>query len=307
MIDESSAVRLLRRAFLTGVAVIVPAVITLAVLAFAFNALYNYLDAFSSAVVAVSPGSGLPIVGAIPRELAIEIVTPVVFVGAILLLGAAVDSSRYGERAVDYVDEIVERVPGIGSVYQGFRQMSDAMLESDGGNFREVVLVEFPTQDSYTLAFVTSETPDVIGDHADVEGDGMRTLFMPMAPNPVMGGHVVFVPERRIVDVELTVDEGIRALVTSGVALEEVAADVDDLDPEDLRAPERTVDARFPADERPENPEEPRDDPDAGSDDAYRPRSEADGTGNGRDRTRNADAESDSDGRRDRGRGDGDR
>jgi len=261
MADESSWVALLRRAFLTGVAVVVPAVITLAVLAFAFNAVYDYLDVFSSAVVAVTPGDGLPVIGAVSRETAIEIATPVVFVATILLVGAGVESSRYGERAVDYVDDAVERVPGVGSVYQGFRQMSDAMLDSDGGNFREVVLVEFPTEDTYTLAFVTSETPDVIADHADSEGEGMRTLFMPMAPNPVMGGHVVFVPDRRVVDVELTVDEGIRALVTSGVALEEVAADLDDVDPEDLRAeaPERTIDARFPADERPESAEEPRD------------------------------------------------
>ncbi|ELZ45964.1 hypothetical protein C463_06020 [Halorubrum californiense DSM 19288] len=261
MTDESSGVELLRRAFLTGVAVIVPAIITLVVLAFAFNAVYDYLDAFSSAVVAVSPGAGLPVISAVSREVAIEIATPVVFVAVILLLGAAVESSRYGERAVDYVDEAVERVPGVGSVYQGFRQMSDAMLESDGGNFREVVLVEFPTEDTYTLAFVTSETPAVIADHADSEGGGMRTLFMPMAPNPVMGGHVVFVPERQIVDVELTVDEGIRALVTSGVALEEVAADLDDVDPEDLRAgaPERTIDARFQSDERSERDGDPRD------------------------------------------------
>ena len=253
MSDESGT-ELLRRAFLTGVAVVVPAVITLVVLAVAFNAVYNYLEAFSSAVVAVSPGFGLPVVGAVPRELAIEVATPVVFVAGILLIGAVVESSRYGELAVDYVDEAVERVPGVGSVYQGFRQMSDAMLESDGGNFREVVLVEFPTVGTYTLAFVTSETPAAIADHADGEGEGMRTLFMPMAPNPVMGGHVVFVPERRIVDVELTVDEGIRALVTSGVALEEVAADLDDVGPGDLRAgaPEGTVDARFQSDERPD-------------------------------------------------------
>jgi len=262
MTDESSGIALLRRAFLTGVAVVVPAVITLAVLAFAFNAVYDYLNLFSSAVVAVTPGDGLPVIGAVSRETAIEAATPVVFVATILLLGAGVESSRYGERAVDYVDDAVERIPGVGSVYQGFRQMSDAMLDSEGGgNFREVVLVEFPTQDTYTLAFVTSETPDVIADHADGEGEGMRTLFMPMAPNPVMGGHVVFVPDRRVVDVELTVDEGIRALVTSGVALEEVAADVDDVDPEDLRAgaPERTIDARFPADGRPGNADEPRD------------------------------------------------
>jgi len=105
MTDESSGVQLLRRAFLMRVTVIVPAVITLVVLAFAFNAVYDYLDAFSSTVVAVSSGIGLPIVGAIPREVAIKIATPVVFVAGIVLLGAAVEPSRYGEHAVDYVDE----------------------------------------------------------------------------------------------------------------------------------------------------------------------------------------------------------
>lgn len=247
MVDESSSSERgrFRRALLTGVAVIVPSVITLAVLGFVFNAIYDYLDVFSSVIVPFSPRLSLPIVGAISREVAIEVATPVVFLGTILLLGVVVDSTRYGERAVDYTDYAIEQIPGVGSVYQGFRQMSDAMLESDGGNFQEVVLVEFPTEGTYTLAFVTSETPDAIVTPTDA-GE-MRTLFMPMAPNPVMGGHVVFVPESRIVEVELTVDEGIRALVTSGVALESVTADVDGVPVAEIRdaSPRNRIDSHL--------------------------------------------------------------
>ncbi|MDZ5812432.1 DUF502 domain-containing protein [Halorubrum sp. AD140] len=220
----------LRRGFLTGVAVIVPSVITLAVLGVAFNAVYNYLDAFSSAIGPMVPPSALPI----SRELAVELVTPVVFVGSILLLGLAVESTRYGERAVDYADYAIEQIPGVGSVYRGFRQMSDVMLESDDENFREVVLVEFPTEEVYTLAFVTSRTPTGVA--AVAESGEMRTVFMPMAPNPVMGGHVLFVPERRIVEVDLTVEEGVRALMTSGVALECAAADADGVSPSQVRS-----------------------------------------------------------------------
>ncbi|GAB7008847.1 DUF502 domain-containing protein [Halorubrum trueperi] len=234
MVDEPPPGRKrIRHAFLTGVAVIVPSVITLAVLAFVFNAIYDYLDVFSSVVVPLSPRVALPIVGEVSREIAIEIATPIVFVGSILLLGVVVESTRYGEQAVDYAHYAIEQVPGVGSVYQGFRQMSDAMLESDSDNFREVVLVEFPTEGVYTLAFVTSETPDAV---ADPVTDGeMRTLFMPMAPNPVMGGHVVFVPESRIVDVDMSVEEGLRAVVTSGVALEGATEDPGGLSPEELR------------------------------------------------------------------------
>lgn len=232
--DSPSKWGRVRGAFLSGIAVIVPSVITLAVLAVVFNAIYDYLNAFSSAIGPLFPRVTVPVFGTIGSELVIELATPVVFVGSIVLLGVVVESTRYGERAVDYTDYAIERLPGIGSVYQGFRQMSDAMLESDGGNFREVVLVEFPTEDVYTLAFVTSETPEAIA--TPTASGEMRTLFMPMAPNPVMGGHVVFVPERRIVDVDLSVDEGIRALVTSGVALERVAAEADGVSPDQIRS-----------------------------------------------------------------------
>ncbi|MFD1569292.1 DUF502 domain-containing protein [Halorubrum laminariae] len=222
----------LRRAFITGVAVIVPAVITLAVLGFVFDAIYQYLDAFSSVVVPPSSRLSLPVLGSVSRQLVVEIATPVIFVTSILVLGIAVESTRYGERAVEYTHYAIEQVPGVGSVYRGFRQMSDAMLESDEGNFREVVLVEFPTKGSYTLAFVTSATPAAVT--APAGGDEMRTLFMPMAPNPVMGGHVVFVPEDRIVEVDLSVEQGLRAVVTSGVALEGAAEGVDGVSPESV-------------------------------------------------------------------------
>ncbi|AZQ15258.1 MULTISPECIES: DUF502 domain-containing protein [Halorubrum] len=230
MIDPSPVGRdRLRRSFLTGVAVIVPSVITLAVLGVVFNAIYNYLNAFSSVVASAFPAETLPV----GRRVAIEVATPVVFVASILVIGVVVESTRHGQRAVDYADYAIEQIPGVGSVYQGFRQMSDAMLESDSGNFQEVVLVEFPTEEVYTLAFVTSETPDAVA--APAEGGSMRTLFMPMAPNPVMGGHVLFVPERRIVEVDLTVEEGIRALVTSGVALERAAGEAEGVSPDQIR------------------------------------------------------------------------
>ncbi|WP_096389073.1 DUF502 domain-containing protein [Halopenitus persicus] len=215
----------IRRGFLTGVAVVVPLVITLIVLTIAFNYVYQYLDLFSNAILPFSPRIVVPFVGAIGRELLVEIATPIVLFLIILGVGLAVNASRYGALAVDYFDHLIERVPGVGAVYESFRRMSDVMLESDGENFQEVVLVEFPTDDTYTLAFVTSHTPTAIADPAGSEREGMRTLFMPMAPNPVMGGHVLFVPESRIVDIDLTVEEGIQALVTSGVAIGDGADD----------------------------------------------------------------------------------
>ncbi len=220
MADESPRARdELRNGFLTGVAVIVPLLITLIVLAIAFNYIYTYLDLFSDVILPFESQVTVPGVGPIQQEVLVELATPVVLLLLILVVGLTANSSRYGQRAVDYFDYVIERIPGVGSVYESFRQMSDVMLESDDQNFQEVVLVEFPTEGVYTTAFVTSETPETISDPVG-RGD-MTTLFMPMAPNPVMGGHVVFVPNDRIVEIDMTVEEGIRALVTSGVAVSE--------------------------------------------------------------------------------------
>jgi hypothetical protein len=94
--------------------------------------------------------------------------------------------------------------------------MAQLLLSNDTQSFQEVKLVQFPVEGSYAMAFVTARAPGVVEDATDTEG--MTTLFLPMAPNPVMGGHVVHVSNDRVYDVDLTVEEGIRSIVTSGVA-----------------------------------------------------------------------------------------
>ena len=94
--------------------------------------------------------------------------------------------------------------------------MSDVMRNEDAQNFRDVKLVEFPHEGANTLGFLTTETPDALREPAG--HDRMQTLFHPLAPSPVMGGHLVHVPTDRVMDVDMTVEEGIRPVVTSGVA-----------------------------------------------------------------------------------------
>lgn len=135
-------------------------------------------------------------------------------VGAILVTGL-VTRFRFGERAVDYFDGVVESIPGVGAVYTSFRQMGNVLLESDNNSFQEIYLVEFPHDDSYVLGFQTAETLDEIEDTA---GEDMKTLFLPLAPNPMMGGFLAHIPKERVLEVEMTVEEGVRSIATLGIA-----------------------------------------------------------------------------------------
>ncbi|MFC7027008.1 DUF502 domain-containing protein [Halomicroarcula sp. GCM10025710] len=114
------------------------------------------------------------------------------------------------------LETVLSRIPGVGSLYRSLDEMSELLLDSDTDSFQEVKLVEFPVEGSYSIAFLTAETPDVVADAAAEKG--MVTLFLPMAPNPVMGGYVLHVAEHRVRDIDMTVEEGVQSIVSSGVA-----------------------------------------------------------------------------------------
>jgi len=209
-----SAYDRVREAALTGVTVVVPLLVTLYVLSIAVGVVENLLDPLARVLAStnVAPNASEAIVD----------VAGVLVVVAITLLVGFVASFRSGERVLAYFDAVLERIPGVGAVYMSFRQMSDVMVESDADNFQSVKLVEFPHQDAYTLGFQTTETPSAVEDAAG--HDEMLTLFLPLAPNPVMGGHLTHVPADRVMDVDMSVEEGMRAVVTMGVAVSDDGA-----------------------------------------------------------------------------------
>lgn len=144
-----------------------------------------------------------------------ELIAVLVLVGLIVFLGVFV-SFRLGKRTVEYVDAGIATVPGVGGVYRSLRRMGDIALESGLENFRSVKLLEFPQNGHYSLAFETNRAPHSV-EEATGEAD-MVTLFVPLAPNPVMGGFLINASRDRIIDVDMTVEEAARALVTSGIA-----------------------------------------------------------------------------------------
>jgi len=199
-------------ALLTGIALTVPLAVTILLLVFVVRFLASLLQPFVGSVVALL---GL---GTALEVLAVYLFAVVVIVIGLLVVGLAAKTSQ-GRRIERTVTGAIERIPGIGSVYGSFTEMSELLLDSDSQSFQEVVLVEFPTDGSYAVAFLSAETPEFVLESTG--HDAMRTVFMPMAPNPVMGGYVLYVSEDRLYDVDMTVEEGIHSIVTSGVAVGE--------------------------------------------------------------------------------------
>ncbi len=217
--ENLSPLEVLREAALTGVTVVVPLLITVYVLVVLLTFVADILRPLLEFVSL----SSIYVLGGVTAAT----------VSALILVIGFIAHSPMGERAIDNFDEAISRVPGLGTVYRSFRRMGDAMIESDADHFRDVKLLEFPTDGAYTFAFVTAETPEGI-ERAVGEGS-MTTVFLPMAPNPVMGGFVVNVPDDQLVDIDLTLEEAFRGIVTSGVGIDEMDAGGNGLSEEELR------------------------------------------------------------------------
>ncbi|MEF8774098.1 MAG: DUF502 domain-containing protein [Halobacteriales archaeon] len=232
--DRRAVERDLKRTLLTGAAITVPIIITLLVLALVLDflaglvaPLVGVLDAMGvtglleGMLDAVGVNGGIE--GALAQALALVSLVVVVFA-----VGAVAERRPADGGVTTSFDAAVERIPGVGSIYTSVNRMSEVLLRGDTQSFREVKLLEFPHSDTYSIAFLTARAPDTVERAAG--HDDMLTLFVPLAPNPFMGGQLVTVPADRAHDLEMSVEEGIRAVVTSGVAIDEALQEVDDVE-----------------------------------------------------------------------------
>jgi uncharacterized membrane protein len=182
----------LRRHLTAGLLVLVPVIVTAAVVAF----LFNLIDGWSRPLTRHLFGRELPGVG---------IALTVVLVWLVGLLS----TNFVGKKFLEVFERLLENLPLVKSVYSASKQLVDAFSPKGRGSFRRVVLVEFPKKGTFALGFVT-------GGGLGALGDGIASVYVPTAINPT-SGFVVFVPESEIVDAGLTVEEGIKLVVSGGV------------------------------------------------------------------------------------------
>lgn len=227
--QDESALSALRNVVLTGIAVIIPIIATLYILWFVYNVIRGTLawlvrvlteagvlgqfERRELFVILIETGLYSAIGDFVPELIALALLV------ALILAVGAFARHRYGEVLIDVFDHLIASIPGIGAIYSSFRQVGDMVLDETAEDFEGVLLIEALGRNTYLLAFETNRAPPEVETAAGYES--MTAVFIPMAPNPVTGGFLTYVPEERIVDVDLTIDQAVTAILTSGLATEE--------------------------------------------------------------------------------------
>jgi uncharacterized membrane protein len=131
---------------------------------------------------------------------------------AIVLLTGLVAANLFGRKLVGQWERILSRIPLVRSVYSAVKQLVETMLSGNNNAFRKVVLVEFPRHGMWTLAFVTGE---IQGPVHRATGEEVVSVYIPTTPNPT-GGYFVLVPREDLRELDLSVDEGLKMLLSMG-------------------------------------------------------------------------------------------
>jgi uncharacterized membrane protein len=138
----------------------------------------------------------------------------VVLTVLIVLVTGVLAANIIGQQLVKFWEGVLARIPVVNSIYTGVKQVSDTLFAPGGQAFRKAVLVQWPGPGIWTIAFVTGMPGGDVANH--LKGDYL-SIYVPTTPNPT-GGYFVMVPRANVVELDMSVDEALKYIISMGVA-----------------------------------------------------------------------------------------
>lgn len=129
----------------------------------------------------------------------------------LLATGVAV-ANIFGQWLLTQWDRLMSNIPIVKSIYSSVKQVSDTLFSSSGNAFREAVLVQYPREGAWTIAFVTGTPSGEVACHLAQEH---VSLYVPTTPNPTSGFFLI-VPRADVKPLQMTVDEALKYIISMG-------------------------------------------------------------------------------------------
>ncbi len=199
----------MKKYLLAGLLVWLPLAITLWVLHSVLGLLDGMFGAVLSATQAVLPNAARP---AIDMLRGIPGLSVIVMVAGLLLTGVFA-ANMFGQWWLHQGNRLLSKIPIVKSIYSSVKQVSDTLFSSSGNAFREAVLLQYPRQGSWTIAFVTGKPGGEAASH--LQGDYL-SVYVPTTPNPT-SGFFLMVPRTDVVALAMSVDEALKYVISMGV------------------------------------------------------------------------------------------
>jgi uncharacterized membrane protein len=198
---------------LTGLAVVLPGVITLAVVKWFFGTLTSFTDTLLFFLKYCPLDQKFVYVNGQSGAMSwywslLALVLAVVIVTVVGLL------TRYymGKRMIAWADSLMLRVPVLNKIYGTIKQVDEAFTSGKKSSFKTVVLVEYPREGIYSVGFITSEAED---EAQRKTGKKCVCVFIPTTPIPT-AGFLILVPADKVTKLDMSVAEGFKYIISIG-------------------------------------------------------------------------------------------
>jgi uncharacterized membrane protein len=137
----------------------------------------------------------------------------VLVMGVGVLLTGMFVTNIFGQWWLRQWDRLLHKIPIVRSVYSSVKQVSDTLFSSSGNAFREAVLVQYPRQGSWTIAFVTGKPGGEVSNHLP---GSYVSVYVPTTPNPT-SGFFLMMQRADVVPLAMSVDEALKYIISMGV------------------------------------------------------------------------------------------
>ena len=139
-----------------------------------------------------------------------------VLLAFVILMGTGILAANFfGQRLIRLWEAVLGRIPFVKSIYSSVKQVSDTLLSDSGNAFRKALLVQFPHENSWTIAFLTGTPAPDIARYLD---EDHVSVYVPTTPNPT-SGYFIIVPRSRVRDLDMSVEEALKYVVSMGVVM----------------------------------------------------------------------------------------
>jgi uncharacterized membrane protein len=190
-----------KKYFITGLLIWIPLIITLWVLKVIFDALDQSLLLLPERFLTENwLGTHIPGLGAVMTIL-------------VIFLTGIFATNFFGARLVTLWHDILHRIPVVNSIYSSVKQISDTLFSSSGQAFRKALLVQWPREGMWTIAFLTGTPGGGVARHLPAD---CVAVYVPTTPNPT-GGYFVIVPRKDVIELEMSVDQALKYVISMGV------------------------------------------------------------------------------------------
>jgi uncharacterized membrane protein len=204
----ADGIRNMKKYFLAGILVWAPLAITIWVISSAMSVLDGVFGSLMAGLITVLPSN-------LTQELTHFRQLP--FVGVLIVIAGIILTGMFaitfaGRWLLKVWEQLLQRIPIVRSIYSSVKQVSDTLLSSSGDAFKKAVLIRYPHENSWTIAFQTGHPMREV---AEKLGTPHIHVFVPTTPNPTSGFFMI-VPKDSVIELSISVEDALKHIVSMG-------------------------------------------------------------------------------------------